>query len=186
MAYDTLELRLITQVGGGAGQTWRYAGTDTPSAVAAANFISDGKERGMNVGDKVEVAQFSTTAKTALVAWAEYVVTAVATTGATLGKQSGTVTAAAGAATLNTIQGVVTTEALTTAAGGEYTLTLTNSQIAAGDFVLATADAATSAGTPGIGGCAVSAGQVVITVTNLHAANAFNAAIKIGFLVVKP
>ncbi len=98
---------------------------------------------------------------------------------------SQTVTAAAGAATLNSLAGQITTEALTTAAAAEYTLTLTNNRIAAGDMVFASVDAASSAGTPGIGGCTVSAGQVIITVTNLHAANAFNAAIKINFFVVK-
>jgi len=186
MAYDSLELRLITQAGS-AGQTWRYEGTDTPSVVAAANFISDAKERGMNIGDKVEVRQFATTAKAALTASSEFVATAVAAAGATLGAgSSGTATAVAGAATLSALRGVVTTEALTTAAAAEYTLTLTNTQIAAGDFVLATADAGASTGTPGIGGCTVTAGQVVITVTNHHASVAFNAAIKIGFLVVKP
>lgn len=186
MAYNSEELRLITASGGGTGQTWRYEGTDTPTAVAAANFISNAQALGMNIGDVVQVAQFATTAKAALTAYDEFVVTAVASTGATLGKNSGTATATAGAATLNALQGIITTEALSTAAGAEYTLTLTNNQIAAGDFVLATADAASSAGTPGIGGCTVTAGQVVITVTNLHASTAFNAAIKIGFKVIKP
>ena len=186
MAYDTLELRLITGNGGGTGQTWRYEGTDTPATVAAANYLSDAKARGMNVGDIVEVMQFATTAKATLTAYDTFVATAVATAGATLGKNGGTATAVAGAATLNAMQGIITTEALSTAAAGEYTLTLTNSYVAVGDFVLATADAASSAGTPGIGGCTVTAGQVVITVTNLHAATAFNAAIKIGFRVMKP
>lgn len=186
MAYDTAELKLITASGGGTGQTWRYEGNDTPSIVAAANFISNAKDIGMNVGDRVEVVQFATTAKLAVTAAEDYIVTAVTASGATLGKQSGTATAASGAATLNSLQGIITTESLATAAGAEYTLTLTNNQIAAGDFVLASADAGSSAGTPGIGGCTVTAGQVVITVTNLHAANAFNAAIKIGFRVIKP
>lgn len=186
MAYNTAELKLITASGGGTGQTWRYEGTDTPSVVAAAEYISDALDLGMKVGDKVEVAQFATTAKATLTAYDEFVVTAVATAGATLGKSSGTATASSGAATLNALQGIITTEALTTAAAAEYTLTLTNNQIAVGDFVVASADAASSTGTPGIGGCAVTAGQVVITVTNLHASAAFNAAIKIGFKVFKP
>jgi hypothetical protein len=186
MAYAKDELRLITGAGGGFGKTWRYETTDTPTVVAAANYISDAQSIGMDVGDIVQVVQFTSTAKSTFSNYVELVVTAVASTGATLGAGGGTATATSGAATLNALQGIITTEALTTAAGAEYTLTLTNSQIGANDFVLATADAATSAGTPGIGGCTVTAGQVVITVTNLHAANAFNAAIKIGFRVFKP
>lgn len=42
-----------------------------------------------------------------------------------------TATATAGAATLNKAAGKVTTEALTTAAGANYTLTITNSTVAA-------------------------------------------------------
>lgn len=102
-----------------------------------------------------------------------------------LGSAFGTATASAGAATCNTLIGQITTESLTTAAAAEYTLTLTNTKIDAGDMVLASVDAASSAGTPGIGGCTVTADQVVITVTNLHAADAFDAAIKINFMVVK-
>jgi len=97
----------------------------------------------------------------------------------------GAATAAAGAATLADLVGQVTTAALTTAAAAEYTLTLTNSKIAAGDIVFASVDPNGSAGTPGIGGCEVSAGQVIITVTNLHAANALDGAIKINYMVVK-
>lgn len=96
-----------------------------------------------------------------------------------------TATATAGAATCNAYVGQITSEALTTAAAAEYTLTLTNDKIAAGDIVLASVDPGSSAGTPGIGGCKVTANTVIITVTNLHAANAFDAAIAVRFLVVK-
>lgn len=97
----------------------------------------------------------------------------------------GTGTAVAGAVTVNTYIGKVTSESLTTAAAGEYTLTLTNNKIAAGDIVFASVDPLASTGTPGIGGCKVTASTVVITVTNLDAAAAFNAAIQINFMVVK-
>lgn len=93
-------------------------------------------------------------------------------------------TAVAGAATVNSYIGKVTSESLTTAAGAEYTLTLTNNKIAAGDIVFVSVDKLTSAGVPGVGSSTVTAGQVVITVTNLDAA-AFNAAIQINFMVVK-
>ena len=102
-----------------------------------------------------------------------------------LSTEIGSATASSGAATCNARIGKITTESLTTAAAAEYTLTLTNSKIAAGDFVLASVDKKSSAGTPGIGGCTVTAGQVIITVTNLHASAAFDGAIQINFMVVK-
>lgn len=186
MPYNSTELYLIAQAGGGNGHTWRYEGTDTLGAVAAANFISDGYDRGMRVGDKVEVVQFATTDKAAVTARADMVVTAVSSTGATLRNAFFVAgTAVAGAVTVTGLIGRITTESLTTAAGAEYTLTITNPDVAAGDIVLASVDANGSAGTPGIGGCTANAGQIIITVTNLHAANAFNAPVRINFMVVK-
>lgn len=94
-------------------------------------------------------------------------------------------TASAGAVTQNTLCGRVTSEALTTAAAGEYTLTITNSLITANSVVMASAGLGTStAGTPGIGGVTPAAGSLVITVTNLHSANAFNGTIVINYMVV--
>lgn len=102
----------------------------------------------------------------------------------TLGLAGGTVTGAAGAATLNQSSGVITTESLTTAAGAIYTLTLTNSFIAAGDIVL-TMVSTTGTGNPVVTETTPAAGTCVILVQNVHAATAFNAALKIGFVVVK-
>lgn len=102
-----------------------------------------------------------------------------------LASEMQTAVASSGAATLHEMIGKVTTEALTTAAAAEYTLTLTNNKIAAGDLVFATVDALLSAGTPAIGGCTVTAGQVIITVSNVHASAAFDDPIQIGFMVVK-
>jgi hypothetical protein len=102
-----------------------------------------------------------------------------------LSSEIGTAAATAGAATCNDLVCQITTESLSTAAGAEYTLTLTNNKIAAGDLVFASVDAGSSAGTPGIGGCTVTAGQVIITVTNLNAATAFNNTLKVNVLVVK-
>lgn len=98
---------------------------------------------------------------------------------------NGTATATAGAATLNKMAGVITSEALTTAAGATYVLTLTNSVIAAADMVFASVDDNGSTGTPAITTVALAAGSVVITVQNIHATVAFNAAIKISFMVLK-
>jgi hypothetical protein len=105
-----------------------------------------------------------------------------------IGLDSGTKTAAAtaGAATLNKNAGVITTEALTTAAGAVYTLTLTNSAIAAADQVYAEVGNGTNTTVgPSKAGVQVNAGSVVITVRNTHASAALNGTLRVSFLVVK-
>lgn len=96
-----------------------------------------------------------------------------------------TATAAAAAATLNSGYGVITSEALVTAAGAFYSLTLTNSAIAATDIVLVTVNHGTNT-TQGlaVGKVAPAAGSVVIDIKNTNA-GALNGTIKIGFVVVK-
>lgn len=97
---------------------------------------------------------------------------------------TGTKTAAAtaGAATLNKAAGVITSEALTTAAGATYTLTLTDSAIAAADQVFASVAMGTSTtGLPAITTVTPAAGSVVIVVRNAHASAALNGTIKIAF-----
>lgn len=98
----------------------------------------------------------------------------------------GTATATGGAATLNQTAGKITSEALTTAAGADYTLTLTNSFIAATDVVLCSVNNGTNT-TEGLAINRVTpgAGQVVILVRNTHASAALNGTIVISFLVVK-
>jgi hypothetical protein len=192
MAYDNSELRLLTDrlVADGMNH-WTYDTEDAVATVIADQYISDAQSIKMSVGDKVTIRVYDdlTDKSEAPLSVTDHYVTAIDADGATLSaagmQASGTATATAGAATLNKLQGKITTESLTTAAAGEYTLTLTNSEIAASDIVLASVDPKTSAGTPGIGGCKVTAGQVVITVTNLHASAAFDAAIQINFVVIK-
>lgn len=106
--------------------------------------------------------------------------------GATLDADSSTATATAGAATLSKMAGVVTSEALTTAAGADYTLTLTNTVVAAGDIVLASVDNGTNT-TVGLAVNRVTAGagSATILIRNTHASAALNGTIKISFLVVK-
>jgi hypothetical protein len=97
-----------------------------------------------------------------------------------------TATASAGAATLNKMSGVVTSESLTTAAGADYTLTLTNSDIAAADQVFASVqNGSNTQGDLTVGSVTPGAGQVVIVMRNMHASQALNGTIKISFLVVK-
>lgn len=97
-----------------------------------------------------------------------------------------TATATAGAATLAKDAGVITSEALTTAGGAAYTLTLTNSGIAAADQVFASvANGTNTQGIPVIGKITPGAGSVTIEVRNLHATEALNGTLKISFMVLK-
>ena len=98
-----------------------------------------------------------------------------------------TATATTGAATLAATSGKITTEALTTAQNGVYTLTLTNSEIAAGDIVLASvANGTNTQGSPVVTRIQPAAGSVTILVANLHASSqALNGTLVISFVVVK-
>jgi hypothetical protein len=98
--------------------------------------------------------------------------------------KSGTVTGAAGAATLNTSSGTITTESLTTAAGATFTLTLTNSYIAAADIVLVTVSS-TGTGSPAVTEVTPAAGTCVVLIQNVHASAAFNAVLIVKFVVIK-
>jgi hypothetical protein len=101
--------------------------------------------------------------------------------------KAGTVTAAAGAATLDSQAGIVTTESLTTAAAANYTLTLTNNKVtsAAHVLVVVTNGTNTTVGatlwtvTPG-------SGSVVIVVKNEHASVALNGTLKIWYQIYNP
>ena len=99
----------------------------------------------------------------------------------------GSATATAGAATLAAYQGKVTSESLTTAQNAVYTLTITNSLVAAADVVLASvANGTNSQGTPTITRVQPAAGSITVLVSNLHAsAVALNGTIVVSFLVIK-
>lgn len=99
----------------------------------------------------------------------------------------GTATATAGAATLAAYQGKVTSEALTTAQNGVYTLTITNSLVVAGDIVLASvANGTNTQGTPTITRVQPGSGSITVLVSNLHAsAQALNGTIVVSFQVLK-
>lgn len=96
-----------------------------------------------------------------------------------------TATAAAGAVTLHAQAGIITTEALSTAAGATYTLTLTNSFINASSVVLVSPDKASSTGTPCLAYVTPGANTATIVIQNIHSATAFNAAIKIAFNIIQ-
>lgn len=99
----------------------------------------------------------------------------------------GTASATAGAATLSKQCGVITSEALTTAAAGAYTLTLTNTLVAATSIVLVTfANGTNTQGTLELSRVTPGSGSVVILIRNSHASEALNGTIKISFLVINP
>jgi len=95
---------------------------------------------------------------------------------------SGTATATTGAATLANRFGKVTSEALTTAAGAEYTLTVTNTAMSAEDIVTASVAYGTAtAGSPVVTRVTPADGSVVIIVQNVHASAALDGTIVISF-----
>lgn len=104
--------------------------------------------------------------------------------GSIQGADFGTGTAAAGAVTVNSRTGLVTSEALTTAAGSDYTLTLTNNRISANSVVMVYLDNGTNTTAPIYTRLVtVSAGQAVIVVRNAGG-GALNGTIKVGFAVL--
>lgn len=94
------------------------------------------------------------------------------------------ITSSATGVTLNKPTGQITTVALTTAAAAEERFTVTNSEVQATDVIVlgTTYD---GAGTPMLSVQKIVAGAFDIVVTNVHAANALNAAMVINFAVVK-
>ena len=97
----------------------------------------------------------------------------------------GTATSTAGAATVNTQTGLVTTEALVTAAAATYSFTLTSSLINANSIVLVTVGKGTATtGEPAVHFVTPAAGSAVIAIRNDAAAVALNGTIKIGFVVL--
>lgn len=103
---------------------------------------------------------------------------------------SGSAVAVAAAATVNKDCGVVTSEALATAAGATDIVTLTNSKIIAGTTVRASlvgyAGAMSVDGIPVVNATTLNTGAhtVVLAISNAHGANALNGAVQILFEVV--
>lgn len=93
-------------------------------------------------------------------------------------------TAVSGAVTVNGIRATVTSESLTTAAAGFYTLTVTNSSIAANSQLVCFVGLGTSTtGVPDCTSVTLSAGSAVFQIQNTAASAAFNGTIKVGFMV---
>jgi len=101
----------------------------------------------------------------------------------TLNRTNGvTGTAVAGAVTVNGRFGKITTEALVTAAGANYPLTVTDPGISATDMAFASVDQGTNTtGDPGVLRVTPGAGSLVILVRNHHASVALNGTLKVSF-----
>lgn len=100
-----------------------------------------------------------------------------------LNVDNSTATSTAGAATVNTQTGVITTEALTTAVDASYTMTLTNSLITANSIVLPTISKGTATqGNLVPGFVTPAAGSAVMIFTNVGS-TLLNGTVKIGFKV---
>lgn len=106
----------------------------------------------------------------------------------TAGVNQTSATASSSAATLNTRVGSITSEALTTAALGTETLTITNSEVTANSIVLVVPTAYTGTlatdGIPVITKVTASAGSFVVLITNVHAANALDGTVTFKFVVL--
>lgn len=98
-----------------------------------------------------------------------------------------TATATVGTATLNGLGGKVTTETLTTiAVGGVYTLTLTNTSITVGDFLLwSVANGSNTLGIPVASTVVAGAGIATFKVTNISATTALSGSLVLSFKVFK-
>lgn len=95
-----------------------------------------------------------------------------------------TATAAAGKAVAHGEAALITTEALSQAAGATYTLTVGNSQIQPNSVVLAVISNGTnSQGDPSLATVAASLGKVIISIINRHASQALNGSLQVALLV---
>jgi hypothetical protein len=87
--------------------------------------------------------------------------------------------------TCNALTGVITTVSQSVASGAEAEFTVTNSEVAATDVVVACIKTHTSAGEFIVGVSAVANGSFKLRLTNLHAATAGNNVLVINFVVLK-
>ena len=107
--------------------------------------------------------------------------------GAHLSAKVGTATGAASAATCHAVAGRVTTEALTTAAAGEVSYTITNNKVKSTDLVMVNVKNGTNTTVGVVGQVAtISGGSFVVVFTNLHASAALNGTLVIDFVVIRP
>lgn len=95
----------------------------------------------------------------------------------------GSAVSTAGAATVNHTGGIITTEALTTAAGADYSFTLTNNNISPSSIVLISVGNGTNTTVPYcVHSVQPAAGSVTFKIRNLHATVALNGTLVISFV----
>lgn len=87
--------------------------------------------------------------------------------------------------TLSKPLGVITTDAITTAAAGTHVMTVTNTLVTSTSIIHASINQNGSTGLPVITSIEPGSGSFVIRISNLHASAAFNAALKIPFSLAK-
>jgi len=103
---------------------------------------------------------------------------------------NGTITATAtgtggtSTATLSKPIGVITTDAITTAAAADHVMTVTNTGVTTASIINVTVNKNASTGWPVITSVEPGPGSYVIRITNAHASAAFNAALKLMIHVV--
>jgi hypothetical protein len=103
-----------------------------------------------------------------------------------LGSEMETGTTSSSAVTINGYTGLITTEALSTAAGAVETITLTNNKIDSGDAVYCTvANGTNSAGIPMVATVTPADGSCTIVIMNNHASAAVSGTLLVGFIVMK-
>lgn len=181
MALDKLRLDPTGSGSKGAGAIGVYAGVDTLAAMRAAGYFN---------GAFSELAQTKLILLVASDGTALHTVTRSGTTTVTLGAASGVIAngvAVAGAVTLSSTLGKITTEALTTAAGALYTLTVTDDQVAAADIIMVSiANGTNTQGIPILSRVTPAAGSFVVTIENNNiAAQALNGTLVVSFEVRK-
>lgn len=99
-----------------------------------------------------------------------------------------TATASSGAATLNGVSGIITSESITTAAAADYTLTITNSAVKNGANIVPLVwvmNGTNSGGAPTVSTVTGGTTQIVVKIHN-SGASAFNGTIKVGFQLLAP
>ncbi len=146
-------------------------GVDLPNTEIQTNSVANTDQTVLNLieGDNINITEDGSGNATVAVAYIKDTVTQI--------------TAVTTGVTVNASLGVITTVAATTAAGGNFAFTVTNSKISA-TSVISLTSLNVGAGVLDLSLDAVpGAGSFVIRVNNTHATNAFNSVLGIHFRV---
>jgi hypothetical protein len=160
--YATAEGRIDSKAagseGGGLDLYAITGGVKTLVLATSGTGISTSKTLTFNAGGKIDVDSSTTTA---------------AGTGGT------------STATLSKMAGVITTDAITTAAGAAHVMTITNTLAASGDLVLLTRMGGTNTRKNYALDAVTGASTITVTISNNEPANAVNGTIIYAFLLLK-